>query len=56
MPFFFVFKQGANLMHILVEFINPNRAEIFSHLIHAGGGVIYDPPLISGHSGHKGTN
>ena len=21
-----------------------------------GGGVIYDPPLISGHSGHKGTN
>ena len=26
--------------------INPNRAEIFSHLIHAGGGVIYDPPLV----------
>ena len=26
---------------------NPNCAEIFSHLIHAGGGVIYDPPLSS---------
>ena len=24
--------------------INPNHVKIFSHLIHAGGGVIYDPP------------
>ena len=25
--------------------INPNRAEIFSHLTHAGGGSYMTPPL-----------
>ena len=25
--------------------INPNRAEIFSHLIHSGGGSYMTPPL-----------
>ena len=35
-----------------VSYINPNRAEIFSHLIP----VRPPPPLISGHSGDKGTN
>ena len=31
-----------------VSAYNPNRAEIFSHLIHAGGGgVLQDPPPLS---------
>ena len=37
-------------MCVCGEFLtfNPNRAEISSHLIHAGGGgVIYDPPPLS---------
>ena len=36
--------------------VNPICAEIFSHPIGAGGGSRMTPPLISGHSGHKGTN
>ena len=42
---------------MLLIFFNPNRAEIFSHLIHeGGGGSNWTPPLISNHSGHEGTN
>ena len=38
--------------------LNPNCAEILSHLVHAkgGGGSYMTPRLISGHSGHRGTN
>ena len=36
---------GINSIGIF-DHVNPNRAEIFSHLIHAGG-VIYDPPPLS---------
>ena len=35
------------LPSLLPSPLNPNRAEIFSHLIHAGGGVIYDPPPLT---------
>ena len=28
-----------------IKLVNPNRAEIFSHLIHAGGGSYMNPPL-----------
>ena len=55
--FFKCQTQPKNIIRNLNTKINPDRAEIFNHLIHAGGGgVIYDPPLISVHSGLKGTN
>ena len=51
-------KYSSSLLKVIcLKFsFNPICAEIFSHPIGAGGGVIYDPPLISGHSGHRGTN
>ena len=46
--------MDENLLRYILTLIVPKYS---ATLFMQGGGVIYDPPpLISGHSGHKGTN